>query len=372
MTLQNENPASIVELESTEIDGSSENAEDRLLRRMIEKFRKRFDSPFFRWFGWFLKAGIAVVILLQLSHSIQMDRIKEAFLQANSTYVLIAFLLMPINVILQAIRWKTLASTEAPGASYWRIMSSLMAGWTFGLLTPGRVGEIVRIFLLKAPSRLRLAGLHVLDKMYFFGAVSLTGPLMLFLLPGFREAVPPSLRTSGLIFVSILPLLFFWLALDPKPLKALFIASQFAFGKKVRLFEALRVYEGLKFRHCAISLGVTALQIFFILVQFSILTNAFEPVRWNIAFHTYAATLFVKAALPISLGNLGVGEFAAVSFYSLYGVSDATAFSASLLLFLFNVLLPSLVGLVYLTTIKIPVFSEQAILSRVSSKDKAA
>jgi uncharacterized membrane protein YbhN (UPF0104 family) len=300
------------------------------------------------WMTWLVrlvKAAVSAGLLYLLVRMIKAESLTQAISTANLFPMLLAAALLPINLWLQAMRWHTLVRTEFDHISFGRIFASLLGGLSLGLVTPGRVGEVGRVFLLDVPSRMRLAGLHVLDKMYFVSAVALLGPAMLYLMPGFSDALPASIRPGTSILVAILPLAYFALALSPTPLKSLLLAVQIAVGAKGRTLELLRAYEGVRTVHCVRLTLLTMIQFLLILTQFFLLSLAFEPVSWFTAAHTYAAALFMKTALPVSLGSLGVGEWATVSFYARYGIADTTGFSASLILFGMNVLLPGLAGL---------------------------
>lgn len=56
--------------------------------------------------------------------------------------------------------------------------------------------------------------------------------------------------------------------------------------------------------------------------------------------------MLVKSMLPISIGDLGIRESAAVFFLGKIGLAESTAFNASILLFLINLVIPSMIGLV--------------------------
>lgn len=297
------------------------------------------------WLIRLLKLAVAVGLLFLLVNTMQKDALHTAIREANPWWILAAFALVPLNLYLQGVRWHVLVRTEVPEIKFWKVFSSFLGGLSLGLITPGRVGEVGRVFLLEAPSRIRLAGLHVLDKLYFVAGVALLGPLSLFFMPGFRDALPDRIRHGAEVLVLILPFLYFVFALRPQPLRGVLLALQMGLGIKGRTLELLRAYDGVHTAHCVKATGVTLLQFVAIFTQFFFLSNAFEPVKWWVAAHTYAAALFVKAALPISLGSLGVGEWAAVSFYVRYGLADTTGFTASLILFATNVLLPGLLGL---------------------------
>jgi uncharacterized membrane protein YbhN (UPF0104 family) len=79
-----------------------------------------------------------------------------------------------------------------------------------------------------------------------------------------------------------------------------------------------------------------------------LLLNAFENVGPVEAFLGFAAMMFTKSLIPISLGDLGIREASSVYFYSFCGVAESTSLSAALLLFAFNILLPSLAGLLFI------------------------
>ena len=300
------------------------------------------------WSTWLirlLKATVSIGLLYLLIQTMQKDSLKVALTEANHWWILAAFLLVPVNLLLQGMRWHLLVRTEVPSLSFGKVFSSFLGGLSLGLITPGRVGEVGRVFLLEVPSRIRLAGLHVLDKLYFVAGVALLGPACLFFMPGFREALPDGIRRGTEVLVILLPLLYFVFALRPQPLRGLLLALQMGLGIKGRTLELLRAYDGIHTIHCLKATGLTLLQYIAIFTQFFLLSRAFQPVSWLVAAHTYAAALFVKTALPISLGSLGVGEWAAVSFYVRYGLADTTGFSASLILFATNVLLPGIIGL---------------------------
>ena len=333
--------------------GSAPIAEDAQVISSRKPGRSPLPNALVAWGIRLLKAALSVALLSILLRTIRMEALHQALGKADFRLLIAAFVLMPVNLAFQALRWRTLLLTEVPRVSLKRSFGSVIAGMSFGLITPGRIGEIGRVFTIPAPSRTRLAGLHILDKLYFFGAVSLSGPLMLFLMPGFSKLIPQSMRIGIGLLVSVLPFLYLSFALSPKPLKGVLVALQLTFNPKGRILELLRAFEGLRRSHCRRALGLTILQLGVIYTQFYLLSLAFQPVSWLTAAHTYAASLFVKSVLPISLGSLGVGEWAAVSFYTRYGIAETTAFSASLMIFGMNVLLPGMLGLVVLLRLKI-------------------
>jgi uncharacterized membrane protein YbhN (UPF0104 family) len=108
--------------------------------------------------------------------------------------------------------------------------------------------------------------------------------------------------------------------------------------------EAVAVFRS---RHLIIALLLSATFYLVIYLQMFLLLNAFSGVQPGDAFLGFAAMMFLKALVPIFLGDLGIREASSVYFYSLRGIAAATSLDASLLLFVINVLFPSILGLLF-------------------------
>jgi uncharacterized membrane protein YbhN (UPF0104 family) len=72
-------------------------------------------------------------------------------------------------------------------------------------------------------------------------------------------------------------------------------------------------------------------------------------------------TFFLKGALPISIGSLGIGEWTAMYCFKGLGVDSSVAVAASLLLFTINVFVPSLIGLPFISSLRVPRFTKAGI-----------
>lgn len=86
------------------------------------------------------------------------------------------------------------------------------------------------------------------------------------------------------------------------------------------------------------------------IVQFALLTAAFSH-QYDFLNFIWSGNMvmFTKTIIPpVSFGELGIREGASVYFLKQIGVNAESAFNASIFLFLVNVLLPSLIGLIFL------------------------
>ncbi|MBU1650646.1 flippase-like domain-containing protein, partial [bacterium] len=106
-------------------------------------------------------------------------------------------------------------------------------------------------------------------------------------------------------------------------------------------------------KHALILALIAILHYVVVLVQFYLLVLSFQAVNFIDAVRASAATLFTKAALPISIGGLGVGETASVGFFKIFEVSQAAAFNSSVMLFSMNVLFPAILGFFIMLKLRI-------------------
>ncbi|MCS6934521.1 MAG: flippase-like domain-containing protein [Chitinophagales bacterium] len=78
---------------------------------------------------------------------------KNQLSRSHPAYILAAFGLMPVNWSVEAFKWRTLLQSREPFSVFLR---SVIAGATFGFVTPGRTGEFVgRVFYIPEENKTR-------------------------------------------------------------------------------------------------------------------------------------------------------------------------------------------------------------------------
>jgi len=85
------------------------------------------------------------------------------------------------------------------------------------------------------------------------------------------------------------------------------------------------------------------------LIQFALLVCAFDGSA-TLLYALWAGNLmyFAKSLIPaISLGEVGIREMASVYFVTQFGITQAAGFGAASSLFIINIALPSIVGMVF-------------------------
>ncbi len=96
------------------------------------------------WLRW-----IGVVLLLLLVYIAGPARLFEAVSRVNPGWLLLAFLLNIPAIGIKAFRWWTLLRRQGIHLAYGTALASYFSALLVGFLTPGRVGEMVRVITLK-------------------------------------------------------------------------------------------------------------------------------------------------------------------------------------------------------------------------------
>jgi uncharacterized membrane protein YbhN (UPF0104 family) len=223
-------------------------------------------------------------------------------------------------------------------------LKSLLFGSTLGFITPGNLGELARGLYFGNQSRLLVTGLNVIDKfagMIIFISFGLIAMNRFIITAGDWSKF---MISALFIFDFLLIILVWFLALSPDTISRLFM--QFPVKKNWQkkfseLLSALNYFDRQSIFHV---LMLNVVWFLVILLQYHALVLAFTQTSFLETFWSVSATLLTKIALPISVGDLGIREGAAVFYYSLLGVKKTAAFNASVLIFFINFMIPALVG----------------------------
>jgi uncharacterized membrane protein YbhN (UPF0104 family) len=218
-----------------------------------------------------------------------------------------------------------------------------LAGFTFGFVTPGRLGEFGRAFFIKDCPWVKVLGMAFMDKFFSLAVVIFWGAIGVMFFVG-RELYIYTLAPI-IIFCLITLIVIYYIILRPEIIRSFLYSLNviLPFRDKIKLLmSSLDNFH----RKQALNLLLLSVGFYFIFfVQFYILVCAFQGAPLLPSFFAIASVMLVKSMLPISFGDLGIRESAAIFFLGKIGLLEATAFNASILLFVINLLIPSIVGL---------------------------
>jgi uncharacterized protein (TIRG00374 family) len=291
-----------------------------------------------------LKISIAALVMVMLLKRVEMKEISDAFKSAKMFCIWVALTLLVPNIYLQFFKWRYLVRLLKPQVTNRETFQSLLAGFTFGFITPGRLGEFGRAFFIKDCPWVSLLGVTFIDKLFSLAMVFFWGAIGLIFFVS-RQLYLYTLAPM-VVFTVIALIVIYYVLFHPGIIRGFLYSLNIIlpFRDKIKLLmSSLDNFH----RRQAINLLLLTFGFYFIIfIQFYILICSFETAPFLPALLAIASIMLVKSMLPISFGDLGIRESAAIFFLGKIGIYEWAAFNASILLFLINLLIPSLVGLV--------------------------
>lgn len=288
-----------------------------------------------------LRIVIGASVLAILLGMISWGELTMAFSEADVQPLVAGFLLAIPHIGFQVYKWLLLMRTANEKSGWREAGSSLLFSMAVGSFTPGRLGEIPgRSLLVTSLSAARCLSLALLDKVQMFLFLILVGiPSILIVLlpPSWEQTVAGGMVVAGSL------ILFFRtdvLATLPHILPARWRRSW--------IMEYQETLSPLPARQSIMLFLLTVASYAMLTLQVFSFLNAFEDVSAGNSFLGLSAMMAAKTFLPVSIGDIGIREAGSVFFFTRVGVSATAAFHAAVMVFFSNVLIPSLLGLLFL------------------------
>jgi uncharacterized membrane protein YbhN (UPF0104 family) len=302
----------------------------------VSALRRLFSNPWVRY-------GLTLVLLGLVALKVHPQSLTAAARAAQPAQVVAALLLTVPFLYCKALRWHLMLRAAAIDATLGEAAVSLIGGMGLALLTPARLGELVRAAYLRDPQKLKIGGLVMIDKgldvlvlcgLAIPGAWALLGPL--------AGLAFVAATTAGLLLVY-----------NPTrvhgALTSLSARSRPSLAARLqRLWASL---ESLSPRSTTTFLALTLLSFAVVLVQFGIILSDWRDPTLGLVLLTFPLVILTNV-LPITVGGLGVREGAAAFLLAHYGVPASDAVLAALLMFTINTALPGVLGAVLLPAVR--------------------
>ncbi len=235
------------------------------------------------------------------------------------------------------------------------MFSSIFSGYTFGIVTPSRIGEapgrainMEKSKVLKTSLAVFYEKLLTLFVMLVIGGVAFTLYVAKLKDTELYQQLPlqyiaMSIAAIGAILIS---------------LNKKIILKLVRYAEKIRIFQkhverierAVELADKTRWR----LIFYTVLKTFLFVIQFSILVVGFSGNTdyWNI-FLAVNSLYFIKLFLSFaSIADLGIREAGAVYFLGFIGVSQAASLNSAFIIFAINILLPSIAGVYFILRTK--------------------
>jgi len=261
--------------------------------------------------------------------------------EGTEAYFWAALALLPVNIGIEAWKWRSLVRTAMP-VGYWTAFRSVLGGIAASVITPNRIGEYPgRILALKQQRSTRLISVSVL------GACSQLLALMIAGVAGllyWRSFHPGSLETLVLVGAIVLMLLtgIFYFAFERWAPRI----------ERIRAFRRIRMLSRLLHRFTPREqwaiLGISLLRFSIYTLQYWLLLR-WQGIPLTIAGGVLLCALFfwAMAIIPtIALAEIGIRGTVSVYLFGARSGNVAGITLAVFVLWCINLVLPALAGAV--------------------------
>ncbi|MBW3015168.1 flippase-like domain-containing protein [Candidatus Woesearchaeota archaeon] len=292
---------------------------------------------------WLLRI-VGIVIFILILRSVDLSKTFGLFFEGNWVVILLSLLLIFPNIGFKVLRWKAYMKEQGIKYGFVEAFLAYFSGFFVGSVTPGRVGDLVKVLYLRDEGYPTGKGLVsvLLDR--FLDMVFLVGAAYIFMYSFFDLLFNIILWLTVAIVIGLIVLLFFiykeksmlnilrvgyrWLIPKKYKAKAKYTFKEFYYGvKSVRL----RVhFTGLFY---------TFLAWLMYWIQIFVISKA---LGMDIEFFYLVITITLSSfvsLLPVTVSGVGTRDLVFIYLFGLVGVGKEAAIALSfgvLLTFVFN------------------------------------
>ena len=280
-----------------------------------------------------LLAVIAVFFYFQF---IKIDWSKEKIQLIHPFFLILTLLLVPMNWFLEWIKWVITLNIAEVQTTQKIKLNAFFAGIITGMLTPNMLGNFIgRIYYFERRNRISLIVLTLVSNYAQFIASIVFGIIGILIL----GKIPIDLEIDQfnfiLIVIGLVVILFYfnfeWFFK--------FLKRKARIHLLIRNIKRRRMYRWKILLLSFLRHGIFTLQFSFMLHAFG------ENLSLENVFWIWQVYLWVTIAPSLILGKLAIRESIAIWVLTLAGMGELTVLISSFLIWTFNLLLPTIIGL---------------------------
>jgi len=334
-------------------------------------------APLVRAIVWLLKISITLAALVYIWTRLRHEGVQvwESIAQSSTVHIVwavFALLLVVVNWGLEALKWLWMVRRFYPDERFWPCFQSVLAGIATGIFTPNRVGEYAgRILYLASGSRVEAVVLLFIDRIAQMLVTLLMGTLaVVFLLANHEALVAKELALYGVLvnqtiirwaYAALIGanILAWALMFNPRWVHGLLIRVPPLHNHVLRKATDTLLHVDRPLLARILGVGIARNIVFSF--QYLLLLWAFgyghAPIETTtLAFAMIWLVFLIKSVIPtIALSELGVRESTAIFIMGIWAVPAALAFGSTFVLYLINIVLPTLVGLLFVQRMKVEI-----------------
>lgn len=297
---------------------------------------------------------LGFLLLVFILSQIDFHAFANIFSKMGLGYYLFALVLLFPAMLCNAWRWQSLMRFQGIVYSLAKCFAACAAGTYLGLITPGRMGDLVRVFYLKDDgySTGKASFSVLVDRLYDLFALCFFGGISLFIFFDYLKRVPNlSILVTLIAVVSIFTAFYFkgkeikeivvnrFFTLIPSPYKNLLKTNVMDFFEDVRI---------LNFNKINLLAGITLIRWVVIFVLHYLLALS---LRIDLSFWYISACVSLSALIsliPVSIAGIGTRDGTLILLFPYLGSTKEAAIAFSFLI-LSTSIISGLLGFIFWT-----------------------
>jgi len=320
----------------------------------------KIDSKKIRIFLQILGPLIFIYILSKIDYRLFFEEVKSL----RWSFLIFALTAVPFLILVKSLRWRTILLSLDIVISRTTCFSLYCMGLFVGIVTPGRIGEVIKVYFLKnrGHSVFRSFFSVVFDRVSDILVLIIFGVLVFFF---FLEEIGLYIISFGI--VALLTLIFIFLLVDQRSylnralnglIRRFFLIDLADYNQ----FTLTKLWQSLK----NLNRKMIFLFLFYLVVGWLIyfLSRYFIALSLGLDLSfvdVSVISIFISIVvnLPISIAGLGTREAAVIYLFGLFSLTKETALVFALLVFVIDII-PVSFGLIPYLKENFPIKKERS------------
>jgi len=284
--------------------------------------------------GTIIKIGLTILLVIILFLKIHPDEILNVISTIQPVFLLSALFFVPTMYAIRAYRWDILLRSISIHKPYPHIYRILLIGVFYGLITPGKIGELGRAYHFEESSPIILSSI-VVEKLTDIYVLLVLSTITIFFF-----FVENTLLFSGILFCCAIILI-----------GTLILHSSWFLTTIARFFRISGYQVEIFIMHFKKQFGPTTHFVLVLSLSFLYygLTYLFGmclltalQTQWRVVLTM--PLIILMGNIPLTISGLGLRESIGALTFTLLDESAAIGFSFALLLFIFITFIPGIFG----------------------------
>ncbi len=304
---------------------------------------------------WVLVIAVFATIYNQVFNKENISELVEEFqgqfTWSNSPWIIVAFLLMPFNWMMETLKWKLLVR-RIEKVPFFKAFKGVFLGVALSIFTPNRIGEYGgRILVVKPENNLKtivatlVSSFSQMLTLLSLGIVGFVFFTHFFL----KEEVFVVLGIGllGLIVIFLMLLCYFNVRLAIPVFKRIPYMRRF-----VKDMEVLDEYSSSELWS---SLGYSVLRYLIYSIQYYLILRFFGiHVDFLTGLSGISTIFLVQTSIPLpTVLDLAVRSEVALYIWSTFSDNEISIFASTFGLWFMNIIIPALFGMIFIFTVNI-------------------